>query len=578
MTILRFQIPTHSTEVAGTPVSVDIIDSAMQVRRQTVRFDAITEVDLPLGAYTLRAYLPSGETLSASCTLTPDTPPGAVVRIEPPDPTPHEWLEWGYVLQDIQVHDAARLRSFGAATTWVRLWRRGARAAPAAAGANAGWAPRPWPGETWKREKNLFECGIPGSALPQILQIGGADVPWTLVALPCGPGVHRLRLLVRLADRPAPGRDAVQVAVATENRTGEALLGYLSSGATHLAAVVGDELANRAAETHLEAKLGDPTAAAIGAYYLLRVGDLARLHDWANNLANWIPWLPDGAVIHAWQLLRQPQPDATQARQRLLQAVERGLPIYTEGLRLLYDGLQLFDADAEGRDEPITAALGQLRPFVAAMNPAAPTITFTGRSPTKPSAVPVFGLPGDLRGLSYLLWPPPDGRKFVHSSFFARLLAQTTHSLARQLAQQRPDLAAADAAAMVFSWFEDRLDAEPGFLSAEQFPTPERFSAYLRQAVLNAATLAEEQRRRGEEVSAPPANRPLVPIRVTPTATPEQIEQLPEPHRTLLLRLVFDEEPLERIAAGLDQTVEQTQDQYIQALDLLKRRSAPSAP
>src|SRR5205823_5460912 len=64
-----------------------------------------------------------------------------------------------------------------------------------------------------------------------------------------------------------------------------------------------DQVRGAQAEQMLRDKLMDPLGAAVGGYYLLRSESLTLMHDWPNNFANWIEWLPDGAIIHAWQLL-----------------------------------------------------------------------------------------------------------------------------------------------------------------------------------------------------------------------------------------------------------------------------------
>jgi hypothetical protein len=60
-----------------------------------------------------------------------------------------------------------------------------------------------------------------------------------------------------------------------------------------------------------------------------------------------------------------------QARMRLLQAVQRGTPIYSVGVRLLIDGLELFADCADLRGEPddeVKRALRQIRRYAAAMD------------------------------------------------------------------------------------------------------------------------------------------------------------------------------------------------------------------
>ena len=88
-------------------------------------------------------------------------------------------------------------------------------------------------------------------------------------------------------------------------------------------------------------------------------------------------------------------------RPGLLRAVERGTPVYTEGLRLLVAGLKLLDFEAEGGDQEVRDALGQIRPFAAAADLGQPTTTFTGSSPVSPSTSPAYGLPESQTGLVF---------------------------------------------------------------------------------------------------------------------------------------------------------------------------------
>lgn len=82
------------------------------------------------------------------------------------------------------------------------------------------------------------------------------------------------------------------------------LLDYLQLGLFDDARIVAGSV-DRQAEELLRQKAGDPVAAAAGAYALLYLGELDRLHDWTMNLADWFPWLPDGTVIAAEHRARE---------------------------------------------------------------------------------------------------------------------------------------------------------------------------------------------------------------------------------------------------------------------------------
>ena len=181
--------------------------------------------------------------------------------------------------------------------------------------------------------------------------------------------------------------DPFNVVVNGGNAQATALLSYLDEGAFAQARMVSEQVVDLA-EQWLHDKPEDPVSAAIGGYYLLRAGQLDKLHDWTNNLANRIKWLPDGCVIDAWHLLRQAKSEPDRARERLLEAENRGLPLLTQGLRLLLDGLSLFHR-RENRDTMVGAALERLRRYASAADWSAPTTTFFAHdSPYQPMTPP----------------------------------------------------------------------------------------------------------------------------------------------------------------------------------------------
>ena len=157
----------------------------------------------------------------------------------------------------------------------------------------------------------------------------------------------------------------MEVAVTPASAEAATLLGYVGGGAvTAVDAMIatnpllerlveGQTLRRRARpstpaqrpslpRTFSVARSMTPTTAALGGYHLLRTGELQRLHSWLANLADWMHWMSDGPVIRGWQLLRgaTARPGET-PRQRFLQAADRGLPIFSDGLRLLIDGLKV---------------------------------------------------------------------------------------------------------------------------------------------------------------------------------------------------------------------------------------------
>jgi hypothetical protein len=237
----------------------------------------------------------------------------------------------------------------------------------------------------------------------QCIQVGGPDVPWKCVALPPSDSD---KILVRPS--PRRGGHPLEVVVSSGNLALDGLMALLQRGELQQAISVEKNQA-RLAERFLFRKHSDPAAAAVGGYYLLRINDLDKLHDWANNLANRFGWLPDGAIIHAWQLITEYRSDRTRfsrnleiARERLLEAIDRGFPIYTEGLRLLRDGLLLFEQQSGGEYEMVNTALERAGEYVAAADWTVPLTTFIGKTPDRPSPSPETGMPDSREGLEYI--------------------------------------------------------------------------------------------------------------------------------------------------------------------------------
>ena len=164
---------------------------------------------------------------------------------------------------------------------------------------------------------------------------------------------------------------ALQVSVRTRNESADALGAYLARG--NLRAASGMTTWAERAHHMLQDKVRDPNAAVVGAYLLLRLRRFALLHDWARNLANRFPDLADGCVIWAWQMIHQ-DGDSQEAERYLRMAAERPLPVYTTGLRLLLDGLQLMGEAGEGSLQAVRRRTG----FVMWDSPF--TATLSGRS------------------------------------------------------------------------------------------------------------------------------------------------------------------------------------------------------
>ncbi len=270
--------------------------------------------------------------------------------------SPHKFMQRTAIFKSTSGGASRSFNEHAYESVWLRLWAH-----------NEGkWRVAGWPKPDAIGEADAVRYWFPNDRNQRMLQLGGPKTPWTMVSLPASA---RLEVTARpTANQVEAG---LTVTVATDNNLVEALLGYLSIGALRNASLIDEQM-----EELLRGGLADPAVTVVGGYYLLRVSDLDRLDHWPTRSVNpdeGIGWQSDVAVIRAWQLIREQQ-EATKpsparlaiAREKLLEAVEYGAPIYTEGLRLLVAGLKLFDFEAAGEDQPVRDGLALIRPFAAA--------------------------------------------------------------------------------------------------------------------------------------------------------------------------------------------------------------------
>ena len=139
----------------------------------------------------------------------------------------------------------------------------------------------------------------------------------------------------------SPGERRFRASVTVQDPSMATALGYLTSGSLPQASAILDR-----AQDMLYEKLSNPYAAAAGGYLMLEEDHPSRgdsWKGWIGNLGEWFPWLPDGAVLDGWVQLMQGKPD--QAAERFRSAFERGVPLYSGGVKRLVDGLNLLASE-----------------------------------------------------------------------------------------------------------------------------------------------------------------------------------------------------------------------------------------
>ena len=396
MSVLRLQLQGHES-IAAAPIAVEVVNTDLEtVAKLSLSGHEQQDIEVDAGKYLIRAFLPSGQVIRVKTSVA--TSEQKQVVLEPPASS-QPWLKWQHFLGNatsfvsstypLQPQSLTVFQS-----TWMRLWTYH----------NQTWSIDTLPLQESGRDNAVInyhlDVSIPAARQVRLLQLGGLQVPWRFIALPPCP---HLEVLIHPAQNGSEGDERLTVAIVSHNWKAETLLSYLASGNLESAKIVSQDVAN--AEALLAEKLTNPMGAAVAGYYLLRIGAVERLQQWAAHFANQFSWLPDALIIHAWQLLQQPQPNLELAEQRLLQASSRGIPLYSPGLRLLFDGLQLFQREPTDQvelDRAVAKSMKTVQPYAAAVDWSQPLTAFHGATPDYPLLSAPIGIPDNPTGLVWL--------------------------------------------------------------------------------------------------------------------------------------------------------------------------------
>jgi hypothetical protein len=92
-------------------------------------------------------------------------------------------------------------------------------------------------------------------------------------------------------------------------------------------------------------KYDDPPAAALGGLILHGMGRLDERAQWARNLAHSFRWLPDGQILYAALLMKDPDQEKLSEGLQLLLSATTKRPLYTDGLSLAMELLRRWPDD-----------------------------------------------------------------------------------------------------------------------------------------------------------------------------------------------------------------------------------------
>jgi hypothetical protein len=139
------------------------------------------------------------------------------------------------------------------------------------------------------------------------------------------------------------------------------LLAFIATGDMVSARAQAERFKN-VAVGYLNRKFGNNHMAALGAYALLVLRQTGEFSDWMRNLYTYFDDISDGAILYAMHLIRA-RPGAISewyddARQALISAAKRPLPILTIGVHMLVEGLErLSSSQRSAGDAELARAL-----------------------------------------------------------------------------------------------------------------------------------------------------------------------------------------------------------------------------
>jgi hypothetical protein len=201
----------------------------------------------------------------------------------------------------------------------------------------------------------------------------------------------------------------IEITVATDNLMAEAMLTQLTQGPISEATAV---WSIEEAISIFTSEYEHFTELAAAGYYLVRSG--ITVDDLKHNLEYKLRWIPDMCVIYAWMQYKDAS-NLNLFHDFLIEAVDNGLPVYTEGLRLLYEGLEMLASSRATRNRKVTRALSLVRQYVEKIDWSQETTTLIDYSLGNEEDGAMM-LDGDYSRLKY-----HDKEKYSDTEKFAQL-------------------------------------------------------------------------------------------------------------------------------------------------------------
>lgn len=373
-----------SSELMLSDLPVIVWDQELRPVAKTL---STNPVDLPPGTYYVTALMPAGQEMRGSVNVVAGQSVQVRLKPEPQDRSPHEYQEVQHYLGKALENDPYWSRSLMVNyLAPTRLFNDQAVLRCITGNlllGEFGEAPPLFEKRALVGAVRLDITGYADIILLQLLQPGR---PAVNVSFPSGSGGKCYLFITR-----SIGGYSLDVHLQTT--TADLLLSYLESGLLTAAELTttSSAIADASkAEDLLSQKMRDPVAACVGAYALLRFGEISKLHDWTKNLRDWYEWLPDGLTIWGEHLARLGR--HAEALVEFLALPRRGLPFFVEGFSYALNRLRLYSTDvgnlfSDDERQQAKEVLYGLERYTPFVDFGKFFLTFTGINPAEPDDI-----------------------------------------------------------------------------------------------------------------------------------------------------------------------------------------------
>jgi hypothetical protein len=304
------------------------------------------------GTFLVTAVFPSGEIACQDIAVKAGETKS--VNLKMPTHTRHEWLRWQHLIEGINDKQSFDLPLED--TEGLRFWRF--------CQANRSLVPEPEEPQFDVRsvrdatfiKYNIenYDRYVDAAYFAEIRAQGETWIialPSPFFAVDSGNAFRTEVMVARVPDSDIAQRSVeskIRISVIVPDEKTGPMFAYLCVGDMKALDLASYTMAAEA-ENMLYHKVKNPFVAALGGYILLKMRKLNQLHSWPENLTNWFPWLPDGAIIYGRQLLAMGKVE--QARSAFLEAERRGIPVFCHGVRNLIAGLSHFSHNRSDNSE-----------------------------------------------------------------------------------------------------------------------------------------------------------------------------------------------------------------------------------